>query len=96
MVGSGPSVMNGALDASGGRKRTPRPRAHPHTDPPEARAAMPLMRTPAQTRANISARCTELLSQRDDLDPACSAYEAKTLQIDAALSALWALGPADV
>jgi len=54
------------------------------------------MRTPAQTRANISARCTELLSQRDDLDPACSAYEAKTLQIDAGLSALWALGPADV
>jgi hypothetical protein len=88
--------MNGALDASGGRIRTPRPRALPHTESPEARAAMPLLRTPAQTRANITARCTELVSQRDDLDPACSAYEAKSLQIDAALSALWALGPADV
>jgi hypothetical protein len=95
-VGSGPSVINGAVDVSGRRIRTPRPRAHPHTEPPEARAAMPLLRTPAQTRANITARCTELASQRDDLDPAGSAFEAMTLQIDAALSALWALGPTDV
>jgi hypothetical protein len=54
------------------------------------------MRTPAQIRANIATRCSELISQRDDLDPAGSAYEAKTLQIDSALSALWALGPAPV
>lgn len=84
------------MDGSGGRFRTPRPRATPHAEPPEARAVMPLLRTPAQIRANIAARCSELVSQRDDLDPACSAYEAKTLQIDAALSALWALGPAPV
>jgi hypothetical protein len=63
---------------------------------PEARAVMPLLRTPAQIRENLAARCSELASQRDDLDPAGSAYTAKTLQIDAALSALWALGPARV
>jgi hypothetical protein len=57
---------------------------------------MPLLRAPAQIRANIAARCSELVCQRDDLDPAGSAYRAKTLQIDAALSALWALGPAPV
>jgi hypothetical protein len=57
---------------------------------------MPPLRTPAQTRANIAARCSELVAQRDDLDPAGPAYEAKTLQLDAALSALWALGPAPV
>jgi hypothetical protein len=70
----------------------------PHSETPEARAAMPplTLRTPAQTRANITARCAELVSQRDDLDPTGPIYEAKTLQIDAALSALWALGPADV
>ena len=56
---------------------------------------MPLLRTSAQTRENITARCTELVSQRDDLDPDGSAYESKSLQIDAALSALWALGPVD-
>ena len=39
---------------------------------------MPLLRTPAQIRSNIAARCSELVSQRDDLDPAGSAYEAKT------------------
>lgn len=64
------------------------------TETPEARAVMPLLRTPAHIRANIAARCSELAAQRDDLDPNGPAYEAKTIQIDAALSALWALGPA--
>jgi hypothetical protein len=54
------------------------------------------IRAPAEIRANITARCTELVAQRDDLDPVGPAYEAKTLQIDAALSALWALGPAEL
>jgi len=47
----------------------------------------------AQIRENISARCAELLEERSDLDPNSSAYEAKSIQLDAALSALWALGP---
>ena len=83
-----------------GRKRrrigTPRPPGASAHRTTEARVAMPVLRSPAQTRANITARCTELVSQRDDLDPAGSAYESKSLQIDAALSALWALGPAEV
>jgi hypothetical protein len=33
--------------------------------------------------------------ERSDLDPTGPAYEAKSLQLDAALSALWALGPPD-
>jgi hypothetical protein len=51
---------------------------------------------PPQTRANITARCAELVRERCDLDPAGSAYEAKSLQLDAALSALWALGPLEL
>jgi hypothetical protein len=54
------------------------------------------LRSAAQTRANLTTRCAELVSQRDDLDPAGTSYDAKSLQIDAALSALWALGPVDV
>ena len=50
--------------------------------------------TPPRTRANITARCAVLLRERSDLDPCGPAYEAKSLQLDAALSALWALGPA--
>jgi hypothetical protein len=48
---------------------------------------------PPRTRANITARCAVLVRERSDLDPSGSAYEAKSLQLDAALSALWALGP---
>ncbi len=48
---------------------------------------------PPETRANITARCAELVRERIDLDPAGPAYEAKSQQLDAALSALWALGP---
>jgi hypothetical protein len=72
---------------------TPGVRTPSHT---EARAPMPItLRTPPppQTRANITARCAELVLERRDLDPAGPAYEAKSLQLDAALSALWALGP---
>jgi hypothetical protein len=56
------------------------------------------LRTPPdpQTRANITARCAALLRERCDLDPTGPAYEAKSLQIDAALSALWALGPLEL
>ena len=55
---------------------------------------MPLtLRSPAQIRENIAARCAQLLDERSDLDPTGPAYEAKSLQLDAALSALWALGP---
>jgi hypothetical protein len=50
---------------------------------------------PPRTRANITARCAVLVRERSDLDPAGPAYEAKSLQLDAALSALWALGPAE-
>ena len=48
---------------------------------------------PRDTRANITALCANLVRERGDLDPAGPAYEAKSQQIDAALSALWALGP---
>jgi hypothetical protein len=68
----------------------------PHSAPPEACAFMPItLRTPPppRTRANITARCAVLVRERSDLDPTGPAYEAKSLQIDAALSALWALGP---
>jgi hypothetical protein len=51
---------------------------------------------PPQTRANITARCAELARERCDLDPAGPTYEAKSLQLDAALSALWALGPLEL
>jgi hypothetical protein len=51
---------------------------------------------PPQTRSNLTARCAELVSERCDLDPAGSAYQSKSLQLDAALSALWALGPLEV
>ncbi len=85
-----------AVDGSGGRDRHPETPGAPHTEITEARAAMPLLRTPAQIRENIAARCSVLASQRDDLDPAGSDYEAKTVEIDAALSALWALGPVAV
>lgn len=69
----------------------------PHSAPP--RKPVPFMpitlRTPPppRTRANITARCAVLVRERSDLDPTGPAYEAKSLQIDAALSALWALGP---
>jgi hypothetical protein len=51
---------------------------------------------PPQSRANITARCAELVRERIDLDPAGPAYEAKSMQLDAALSALWALGPLEL
>jgi hypothetical protein len=51
---------------------------------------------PPQTRSNIIARCAEIVCERFDLDPAGPAYEAKSLQLDAALSALWALGPLEL
>lgn len=50
-------------------------------------------RTPAEVRLGITTRCAQLVAERDDLDPTGCAYEAKTLQLDAALSALFALGP---
>ena len=73
----------------------------PATDTPGALAAGVPARLDAmlrgwaspETRANITARCAELVRERIDLDPAGPAYEAKSQQLDAALSALWALGP---
>lgn len=74
----------------------------PHSAPPGSLCfSMPItLRTPPpppppRTRANITARCAVLLRERSDLDPTGTAYEAKSLQLDAALSALWALGPPD-
>jgi hypothetical protein len=54
-----------------------------------------LTQAPEDRRASITARCAELASERSDCDPTGYAYEAKTLQLDAALSALFALGPSD-
>jgi hypothetical protein len=53
------------------------------------------LRTPP-TRDDIKRRCAQLLSQRNDLDPTGAAYEACSMQLDDALSALWALGPREV
>jgi hypothetical protein len=70
----------------------------PHSEPPGSLCcSMPLkLRTPPpppRTRASITARCAVLMRERSDLDPTGPAYEAKSLQLDAALAALWALGP---
>jgi hypothetical protein len=53
--------------------------------------AMPV---PSQSRReSITDRCAQLVRERDDLDPTGPAYEAKSEQLDDALSALFALGP---
>jgi len=59
-------------------------------------AMSPPLRSTTTRRETITARCAELTQERDDLDPTGCAYEAKSLQLDAALSALFALGPVDV
>ena len=73
------------------RRPGPWPRSHP--DVATGVAVSRLSPAPADRRANITARCAEIVREREDLDPTGYAYEAKTLQLDAALSALYALGP---
>ena len=98
--GFGSFVIAASLDSRAGAVLAPpRPRAFPHSVPRKPVLPMPItLRTPPppQTRANITARCAELARERCDLDPAGPAYEAKSLQLDAALSALWALGPLEL
>jgi hypothetical protein len=59
---------------------------------------MPVTRPYPQppTRATIVARCAALVAHREDQDPNGAAYQATSLQLDDALSALFQLGPRDV
>jgi hypothetical protein len=94
-------VLAASLHNWSGAVPTPRDPGRTRTLPPTRKPVLPMpitLRTPPdpQTRANITARCVALVRERYDLDPAGPAYEAKSLQIDAALSALWALGPLEL
>ena len=51
--------------------------------------------TPVPSRDQIVRRCAALSAQRGDLDPAGAAYQATSMQLDDALSALFLLGPRD-
>lgn len=55
-----------------------------------------MLRSTLTRRDRLALRCDELRAERADLDPLSNAYKLKSLQIDAALSEIWALGPIDV